>query len=53
MEVKEGGTLEWRGLNKIYRAKVVKHFTGILVADLGNGKCIPVRDLAKSDVKQI
>ena len=43
--MKEGDIIEWRGLNKNYRGKVIRNESGEFVCQLDNGKTFPLKDL--------
>ena len=43
--MKEGDIIEWRGLNKINRGKVIRNESGEIVCQLDNGKTFPLKDL--------
>lgn len=43
--MKEGDIIEWRGVNKTYRGKVIRNESGEFVCQLDNGKTFPLKDL--------
>ena len=43
--MKEGDIIEWRGVNKTIRGKVIKDEKGDFVFQLDNGKTFPLKDL--------
>ena len=43
--MKEGDIIEWRGVNKTYRGKVILNEAGEFVCQLVNGKTFPLKDL--------
>ena len=43
--MKEGDIIEWRGLNKINRGKVIRNKSGEIVCQMDNGKTFPLKDL--------
>lgn len=43
--MREGDIIEWRGLNKTHRGKVVLDESGEFVCRMDNGKTFPLRDL--------
>ena len=43
--MKEGDIIEWRGLNKTYRGKVIRNRSREFVCQMDNGKTFPLKDL--------
>ena len=43
--MKEGDIIEWRGLNKTYRGKVIRNESGEFVCQLDNRKTFSLKDL--------
>ena len=43
--MKEGDIIEWRGVNKTIRGKVIKDEKGDFVCQLDNGCIFPLKDL--------
>ena len=43
--MKEGDIIEWRGVNKTYRGKVIRDESGEFVCQMDNGKTFPFKDL--------
>ena len=43
--MKEGDIIEWRGLNKTIRGKVIRDKSGEFVCQLETGKIFPLKDL--------
>ena len=46
--MKEGDIIEWRGVNKTIRGKVIKDEKGDFVCQLDNGRIFPLKDLRYS-----
>ena len=46
--MKEGDIIEWRGVNKTIRGKVIKDEKGDFVFQLDNGCIFPIKDLCHS-----
>ena len=46
--MKEGDIIEWRGVNKTIRGKVIKDEKGDFVCQLDNGCIFPLKDLRHS-----
>lgn len=43
--MKPGDIIEWRGVNRVHRGKVIKDEKGDFVCQLDNGKIFPLKDL--------
>ena len=43
--MKEGDIIEWRGVNKTYRGKVIRNESGQFVCQMETGKTFPLKDL--------
>lgn len=43
--MKEGDIIEWRGLNKTHRGKVIRNESGEFVCQMETGKTFPLKDL--------
>ena len=43
--MKQVDIIEWRGLNKTHRSKVIRNESGEIVCQLDNGKTFPLKDL--------
>ena len=43
--MKEGDIIEWRGLNKTHRGKVIRSESGEFVCQMETGKTFPLKDL--------
>ena len=43
--MKEGDIMEWRGVNKTYRGKVLRDESGEFVCQMETGKTFPLKDL--------
>lgn len=43
--MKEGDIIEWRGVNKNHRGKVIRNESGEVVCQMDNGKTFPLKDL--------
>ena len=46
--MREGDIIEWRGVNKTIRGKVIKDEKGDFVFQLDNGCIFPIKDLRHS-----
>ena len=48
--MKEGDIIEWRGVNRIHRGKVIKSDTSSegFIVRMDNGKTFPLKDLRHS-----
>ena len=43
--MKEGDIIEWKGVNKTNRGKVIRNESGEFVCQMDNGKTFPLKDL--------
>ena len=43
--MKEGDIIEWRGVNKTHRGKVIRKEAGDFVCQMDTGKTFPLKDL--------
>ena len=50
--MKEGDIIEWRGVNKTIRGKVIKDEKGDFVCQLDNGCIFPLKDLRTQDLQE-
>ena len=51
--MKEGDIIEWRGVNKTIRGKVIKDEKGDFVWQLDNGRIFPIKDLRHSRYEKL